>query len=92
MRGSGITEIEVDFIKAKIIEVAKRSQNTETNAQLLNFVISGGLGNHWAVFIFDTQSKCNLGLKVADPLFDKWIQIDSFGPHGWFYAIWLDRN
>jgi len=33
-----------------------------------------------------------MGLRVGDPLDDKWWQGDEYGPYSWTYAIWKQRN
>jgi hypothetical protein len=91
-RGDGITDEEVNFIKARIIEVAKMTRGTEDNADQLQKIISSALGHVWGAIVVDLDSDCNLGLAVGDPLDDKWVQLEQFGPNNWIYAIWKNRQ
>jgi hypothetical protein len=72
-RGEGITDEEVNFIKARIIEVAKMGYDTGYSSVLLQKIISSALGNVWGAIVFDLDSDCNVGVAAGDPLEDKWV-------------------
>jgi len=57
--------------------------------------LNSGLQGVWGVFIISRPKSggdCNVGIRVGEPLNDKWWQGDDFGPNQWTYAIWKQRN
>lgn len=75
-RGKGLTDQEANFIKARVIEASKQTKDIESIGDMLQPIISAGLGNVWGVFIWDLEMNCNMVIRPGDPLDDKWIVVN----------------
>ena len=90
--GSGLTDQEADFIKARIIEISKQTKDVGSIADMLQSVVSAALGNVWGVVILNLDKYCSLVIRPGDPLDDKWIQVDKIGSYSnYFYVVWKNR-
>jgi len=66
-------------------------KDLSSNAYTLTMMLDEVLGGIWGVIIIDDKVP-TIGFYAAPVYQEKWWQAGSWGPYGWLYGIWKQRD